>query len=33
METGKKDVAVVRAMFAYTAQQPDELTFEEGQIL
>eukprot|EP00842_Homolaphlyctis_polyrhiza_P003797 jgi/Hompol1/4418/HPOL_001739-RA len=30
---GKKDVQVVRAMFAYAPQNPDELGFEEGDIL
>ncbi len=30
---GKKDIAVVRALYAYTATQPDELSFEEGAIL
>ncbi|ORY48730.1 ankyrin [Rhizoclosmatium globosum] len=30
---GKKEIAVVEAKFAYTAQNPDELSFEEGDIL
>jgi hypothetical protein len=30
---GAKHVEVVRAMFPYTAQRPDELTFAEGDVL
>ncbi len=30
---GKKEVQVVRAVFAYEAQRPDELAFDEGEIL
>ncbi|KAJ3212154.1 Osteoclast-stimulating factor 1 [Dinochytrium kinnereticum] len=30
---GMKEIAVVRAMYAYEAQNPDELTFDEGSIL
>ncbi|KAJ1343146.1 hypothetical protein BSLG_002172 [Batrachochytrium salamandrivorans] len=30
---GKKDVPVVQALFSYIPQQPDELAFQEGDIL
>ncbi|KAL2911873.1 Osteoclast-stimulating factor 1 [Polyrhizophydium stewartii] len=30
---GKKDVQVVRALYSYTPQRPDELAFEEGDVL
>ena len=29
----KKDVTVVKALFSYTAQNPDELSFEQDDIL
>ena len=29
----KKEIAVVRSLFAYKAQNDDELTFDEGQVL
>ena len=31
--TGLKQVQVVKAVYAYQAQNPDELSFEEGSIL
>ncbi|XJO74058.1 hypothetical protein BDV3_004931 [Batrachochytrium dendrobatidis] len=33
IQPGKKDIQVVRALYTYTPQQPDELGFEEGDIL
>ncbi|KAI9356255.1 SH3 domain-containing protein [Zopfochytrium polystomum] len=30
---GKKEIAVVRALYSYTAENPDELSFEEGSVL
>ncbi|KAJ3100884.1 Osteoclast-stimulating factor 1 [Phlyctochytrium planicorne] len=30
---GKKEIAVVRALYAYQAQNPDELSFDEGSVL
>ncbi|KAI8926292.1 SH3 domain-containing protein [Entophlyctis helioformis] len=30
---GKKDIQVVRALYSYTPQNPDELAFEEGDVL
>jgi hypothetical protein len=30
---GKKQIQVVKALYRYQAQRPDELDFEEGDIL
>jgi hypothetical protein len=31
--SGRKEISIVRAMFAYKAQRNDEISFNEGDVL